>query len=147
MLNDPAPVPHRGFRNYLIVSSVVIFLAALYIGGIFHSRWQDTRALEEKAAAQRREQDQQVVQGMGGNRFEILGFYASPAAIHPGDTTDLCYSVSNAKTVTLEPQPHPVWPAFSHCVQVDPHKTITYTLTADDGTGHTKVSTVEVEVR
>lgn len=147
MLKDATPEPSDGFRNYWIVSSVVILLAALYVGWIFYSRWQDNRALEEKAAAQRRAQDERTVQGMGGNRFDILGFYANPASIHSGDTTDLCYSVSNAKTVKLEPQTHPVWPAFSHCVQVTPRKTTTYTFTAEDGAGHTKEAKVEVKVR
>ena len=147
MLSDPAPERRVGFRNYFIVSSVFILLAALYVGWTFYSRWQDNRALEEKAAAQRRARDEQIVEGMGGNRFEILGLYANPVRIHHGDTAGLCYSVSNAKTVKLEPQTNPVWPAFSHCVQVTPLKTTTYTFTAEDGTGHTKVAKVTVDVR
>ncbi len=147
MLNDPAREPRTGLRNYWIISSVMILLAAGYVGWVFYSRWEDNRALEQKAAAQRRAQDQQTVAGMGGNRFEILGFYANPASIHRGDTADLCYSVSNARTVKLEPQTRPVWPAFSHCVQVTPRKTTTYTFTAEDGAGHTKAAKVTVEVR
>src|ERR1700690_2765525 len=137
MLNDPVSKPRTGRRNYFIVSSAVMLLAALYVGWIFYSRWQDDRVLEQKAATQRRVQDEQTVEGMGGNRFEILGFYANPASIHRGDTADLCYSVSNAKTVKLEPQTNRVWPAFSHCVQVAPQKTTAYTFTAEDGAGHT----------
>ena len=147
MWHDPAPDLRRGFRSYLIISGVGILLAAGYLGWVFYSRWEDNRALEQKAAAQRRAQDQQTVAGMGGNRFEILGFYANPASIHRGDTADLCYSVSNARAVKLEPQTRPVWPAFSHCVQVTPRKTTTYTFTAEDGAGHTKAATVTVEVR
>lgn len=147
MLNDSAREPQSGLRNYLMVSGGVVLLAGLYVAWIFYSRWQDNRALEQKAAAQRQSQDEQTVEGMGGNRFDILGFYADPASVHRGDTVDLCYSVSNAKTVKLEPQPHPVWPAFSHCVQVMPQKTTSYTFTAQDGAGHTKVAKVEVQVR
>jgi hypothetical protein len=147
MLNDPAREPRTGLRNYWIISSVMILLAAGYVGWVFYSRWEDNRALEQKAAAQRRAQDQQTVAGMGGNRFEILGFYANPASIHRGDTADLCYSVSNARAVKLEPQTRPVWPAFSHCVQVTPRKTTTYTFTAEDDAGHTKAAKVTVEVR
>src|ERR1700722_12545207 len=147
MLNDPAREPRTGLRNYWIISSVMILLAAGYVGWVFFSRLVDNRALEQKAAAQRRAQDQQTVAGMGGNRFEILGFYANPASIHRGDTADLCYSVSNARTVKLEPQTHPVWPASRHCVQVAPGNTTTYTLTAEDGAGHTQVAKAVVEVR
>ena len=49
--------------------------------------------------------------------------------------------------MTLEPQTHPVWPAFSHCVQVTPRKTTTYKFTAEDGAGHTKEAKAEVKVR
>jgi hypothetical protein len=147
MLNGSGPQTRNGPRNYLLILGVTILLAALYVGWTFYSRWQDSRGLEEKAAAQRRAQDQRTVEAMGGDRFEILGFYANPASIHAGDTADLCYSVSNAKTVKLEPQPRPVWPAFSHCVQVTPRQTTTYTFTAEDGAGHTKDAKVEVNVR
>ena len=147
MWHDPAPDLRRGFRSYLIISGVGILLAAGYLGWVFYERWEDNRALQEKTAARRRAQDRQTVEGMGGNRFEILGFYANPANIHRGDSADLCYSVSNARTVKLEPQTHPVWPAFSHCVQVAPGNTTTYTLTAEDGAGHTQVAKAVVEVR
>ena len=83
MLKDATPEPSSGFRNYWIVSSVMILLAALYVVWIFYSRWQDNRALKEKAAAQRRAQDERTVQGMGGDRFEILGFYANQRAFIP----------------------------------------------------------------
>jgi len=146
MLSDPAPETHTGFGKYLIFSSVVLLLAGLYVGWIFLSRWQANQALEEKAATQRRAQDRQTFEMMGGDRFEILGFYADPGSIRPGETAELCYSVSNAKSVTLEPPSEPVWPAFGRCVHVSPHKTTTYTLTAGDAAGHTKSAAIQVEV-
>jgi hypothetical protein len=147
MLSDPAPDKHTGFGKYLIYSGVVLLIAGLYVGWIFFSRWQANQALEQKAATERRTQDRKTFEMMGGNRFEILGFYADPASIRAGETTELCYSVSNAKSVTLDPPSEPVWPAFSRCVHVSPRKTTTYTLTAADAAGHTKDATVKVEVR
>jgi hypothetical protein len=147
VLNDPVPEPRARLRNHLIVSGVVFLLVGVYLGWVFFSRWEEDRALEEKAAARRRAQDRQTFEMMGGNRFDILGFYADPRSIRAGETADLCYSVSNAKSVKLEPQSQAVWPAFSHCVQVSPRKTTRYTLTAEDADGHTKTSAVEVEVR
>ena len=147
MLNDPAPETHTRFSKYLILSGVVLLLAGLYVGWVFYSRWQANQALEEKAATGRRTQDRQTFEMMGGNRFDILGFYADPVSIRAGETAELCYSVSNAKSVTLEPPSEPVWPAFSRCVHVSPRKTTTYTFTAEDAVGHTKTATVKVEVR
>jgi uncharacterized protein YneF (UPF0154 family) len=147
MLTDPAPETPTGFEKYLIFSGVVLLLAGLYVGWVFLSRRQANQALEEKAATERRARARQSFEMMGGNRFDILGFYADPVSIRPGETAELCYSVSNAKSVTLEPPSEPVWPAFSRCVHVSPHKTTVYTLTAEDAAGHTKTATVNVEVR
>ena len=67
--------------------------------------------------------------------------------MHRGEEVDLCYGVSNAKTVTLVPQPNAVWPSYSRCVQVSPQKTTTYTLTVTDAAGNTKSASLTVEVR
>jgi len=146
MLNDP-PEALTGFSKYLIFSGVALLLAGIYVGGVFLSRWQANQALEEKAAAGRRSQDRQTFEMMGGDRFDILGFYADPRSIRAGETAELCYSVSNAKSVKLEPPSEPVWPAFSRCVHVSPRKSTTYTFTAEDAAGHTKSATVQVKVR
>ena len=146
---DPEVNPklRAGIRTYLIVSAVVLGLGLAYVGWVFFSRWQGNRAIEERAAAERRAQAEQTFEGMGGERFEILTFYALPGEIRPGEEVDLCYGVSNAKSVTLEPQKNAVWPSYSRCVKVSPRKTTTYTLTAIDAAGHSKTSTVTVEVR
>jgi hypothetical protein len=67
--------------------------------------------------------------------------------IHKGDTAQLCYGVANAKTIKLEPQSNPVWPSYSHCVDVSPAKTTTYTLTVSDSTGNTKSESLQLRVR
>jgi hypothetical protein len=126
---------------------VALLVAALYVGWVFLNRWQANQALEEKAATERRSQDRQTFEMMGGNRFDILSFYANPGSIRAGETAELCYSVSNAKSVKLDPPAEPVWPAFSRCVHVSPRKTTTYTFTAEDASGQTKSATVKVEVR
>jgi hypothetical protein len=76
------------------------------------------------------------VEELGGSDFKILAFYASPGSIHRGDTVDMCYGVSNAKTVKLDPPEANVWPSANRCMQVTPKKTTTYTLTIDDGKGN-----------
>jgi hypothetical protein len=148
VLRDSAPESHAGFRIYLIVSVIAFLFVGLYVGWVFYSRLQANQAIAEKAAEKRRTQDQQSFEMMGGNRFDILGYSAYPATIHAGETSSLCYSVSNAKAVNIEPQTEePVWPAFIRCVHVSPRKTTKYTLTIGDGAGRTKTSTVEVNVR
>ena len=148
MLNDSAPDPRTGFRIYIIVSVVAFLFVGLYVGWVFYSRLLANQAIADKAAEKQRAKDQQTFEMMGGNRFDILGYTAYPATIQLGEKSSLCYSVSNAKTVNIEPQTEePVWPAFSRCVHVSPRKTTKYTLTIDDGAGHTKTATVEVKVQ
>ncbi len=129
------------------MSASLFGLAILYVGWVFFSRWQENREIEEKAAAQKRAEDQRAVEMLGGNSFDILAFYASPGTIRRGETAKLCYGVSGAKSVRLEPQSDPVWPSYSRCVTVSPQKDTSYTLTAEDSAGHTKTATLLVQVR
>jgi hypothetical protein len=137
-------------RNPLLYSSIAIGIALLYVGWIFFSRWQENQAIEQKTkeekAQKQRENDRAALELLGGRELAIQMFYASPGAIHRGESTQLCYGVANAKTVKLEPQSNPVWPSLSRCVGVAPAKTTTYTLTIEDASGNTKSQTLEVIV-
>lgn len=135
------------YKRFLAVWCVLVGIVLIYVGYVFYSRSEDVRRIQEEAAEKKRAQDAEAVESMGGSQFDILNFYADPGAIHRGDSVKLCYAVSNAKSVTLEPQSNPVWPSYSRCVSVSPEKTTTYTLTATDAAGHTKSSTLEVQVR
>jgi hypothetical protein len=148
MLSNSAPETRSGFRIYLMVSAVAFIFVGLYVGWIFYSRWEANQALVEHAAEKQRSKDEQAFEAMGGNRFDILSYAANPSTIHAGEKSLLCYSVSNAKAVNIEPQSEePVWPAYSRCVHVSPRKTTTYSLTIGDGAGHTKTGAVEVTVQ
>jgi hypothetical protein len=148
VLNDSVPDRRTGFRIYLIVSVVAFLFVGLYIGWVFYSRWESNQSIAEKEAEKQRAKDQQTFEMMGGNRFDILVFAADPPIVRVGEKSSLCYSVSNAKAVKIEPEAEePVWPAYSRCVYVSPRKDTTYTLTIEDGAGHTKSATVEIGVR
>lgn len=103
MLTEPERKPLSGARNPLLYTSLLVLLSMLYAGWVLFSRRQEVREMEEKAKAEKLAEDQKIVESLGGNRFEILNFYASPPVIHRGETAQLCYGVSNAKAVHLEP--------------------------------------------
>jgi hypothetical protein len=151
MASDPVPEQRSILKNPLLYSSAILVVALLAVVFVMFSRWLDARNLERQAAQQRaekqHEEDQLAVEQMGGKEFAILDFYASPKIIRRGESAQLCYGVSNAKSVKLEPQEQPVWPSLARCVDVSPRKTTTYTLTIENGTGGTKSATVEVQVR
>lgn len=155
MLNDPTPEPSEptsGKRKFLFLTGVILLAGGIYVGVTFYSRWEANQAIQEKiqgqAAEKERSQNQQAVDAMGGNRFDILQYYSDPAEIRTGEQSELCYSVSNAKTVKIDPAPEdPTWPAYQRCVHVSPRKTTKYTLTIEDAAGNTKSAALEVQVR
>jgi hypothetical protein len=151
MASDPLSRPKSILRNPLLYSSAVLLFASLIVAFVVISRWQDRRNMERQAAQEQREkqheQDRLAVEQLGGKEFRILNFYASPTVIRHGQTAELCYGVANAKSVKLEPQAPPVWPSVAQCVDVSPTKSITYTLTIEDGAGKTQSQDVEIKVR
>jgi hypothetical protein len=151
MLVRPDPLSKSIFRNPLLYSSLILIGAALAVGWILFSRWQQTRDFERRRTEQRtqqhQEQDRMTLKQMGGKELAIQNFYASRAVIRRGQSVQLCYGVANAKSVKLEPQSSPVWPSYSRCVDVTPSKTTTYTLTIADAAGNTQSESLEVKVR
>jgi hypothetical protein len=149
-----APVKPRAktlLKNPLLYSSLLVGAALLVVIWIFYSRWQENHSIErrtrEEASRKQRENDRIALQQLGGKELAIQSFYASPGAIHKGESLQLCYGVANAKVVKLEPQPNAVWPSYARCVNVSPPKTTTYTLTVSDAAGNTKSQSVQVNVR
>ena len=59
----------------------------------------------------------------------------------------MCYGVSNATAVKIEPGVEPIKPALSHCLEVFPKKTTTYTLKAEDAKGNSKSASLTITVR
>lgn len=151
MLSAPVPEKKPLLKTPLFFSSAILVAVFLGVVYVMVSRWQDSRNFERQAARERaekqHEQDRVAVEQLGGKEFAILGFYASPASIRRGDSAQLCYGVSNAKAVKLEPQSQPVWPSASRCVDVSPIKTTTYTLTVEDAGGKVLSQTVDIAVR
>ena len=151
MLTQPDPPKESAFKNPLLYSWAALAIVALIVAGILLSRWMENRGLEARAKQEKNqkqlEQDRITLEQMGGKELAIQNFYATPGTIRRGETVQLCYGVANAKSVKLEPQSNPVWPSYSHCVDVTPAKSTTYTLTIADSAGSTKSQSLEVKVR
>ena len=84
----------------------------------------------------------------GGDQLKILGFNAAVTGEIPaGSRVVMCYGVSNADQVKIEPGVEPIKPALSHCLEVFPKQTTRYTLTAKDGQGNSKSASLTIRVR
>jgi hypothetical protein len=151
MAEPPETKKPNALRNLWMGFGAVALIVLAYVGYTMWSRkTQDADlAYKQQAAksAQQRESDAAAVEELGGSDFKILAFYASPGLIHRGETVDMCYGVSNAKTVKLDPPEGNVWPSANRCLQVTPKKTTTYTLTIDDGKGKTANQQLTVTVK
>jgi hypothetical protein len=150
MLERPEQKTARVLRNMWTGFGVVAVIVIAYTAFVFWSRWQENSdlAAKQKAAQASAQRDaaEKSVAVLGGSDFKIISFYATPGKIQRGDTVDMCYGVSNAKAVKLEPPVANVWPSVDRCIQVAPKKTTTYTFTADDGKGNAKTAQLTIEV-
>ena len=80
-----------------------------------------------------------VVTVSNGQLARIVSFSANPTTIDVGASSQLCWVVENATTISIAPGVGTV--AASACVTVSPTTTTTYTLTARNGQGEVTAST------
>jgi hypothetical protein len=73
-----------------------------------------------------------------GQLSRIISFSASPASITSGGSSQLCWNVENATTVSINPGVGTV--QASACTTVSPTSTTTYVLTARNGVGSVTAS-------
>jgi hypothetical protein len=132
-----------------VITFMVLSILCIYLGWTFYSRWQDNRVLVRRIEERKAAQDHAVAKAYkayGEGRLTILDFYANPGTIHPGQKAQLCYSVSNADSVRIEPPVKDVWPSLSRCVDVTTKRETVYKLIAEDSSGQTKTATTKVKI-
>jgi hypothetical protein len=135
--------PFPLLRRMMILLAFAVVAAAIYDGGIFYSRWNERRKAEQANAKSEADHARQAIDSVGGGGLKILNFYAAPGSIR---RARLCYGVTGAKNVRLEPPVEEVWPAITRCVQVSPAKDTEYKLIADDGQGHSTAESAVVRI-
>jgi hypothetical protein len=133
-------------RRILPYTAIAIALAAIYSGATLYSRYTDARDADQRAKAREAATNEKIVKMFGGDDLTILSFAAEPGLIAPGEKVEMCYGVSNAATVKIEPDAPPLKPAVTHCFEIRPRKTTRYTLTAADAQGHHKEGSLTIRV-
>ena len=133
-------------RRILPVLSVAVIAAIAYDGWIFYSRWKSRRDGEAAEKAEETRRAQQSIDLLGGTKFRIINFYASPRTVRHGEKTELCFGVYGAKKVQILPDLGELHPAVSDCQQISPLRDTQYELAAQDGAGHTLKAKVDVKV-
>jgi hypothetical protein len=145
-LTEPDLPPANPLRKVLPFTSIAVLVALAYVGYIFYSRRQDVKQAEQQAAARQAADARKVASLYGGDELKILNFYATAGPLHRGESAQLCYSVSNAQSVRIEPDVHDVPVSYSNCAKIAPKKDTVYTLTATDKKGNTEQATLKMRV-
>lgn len=133
-------------RKLLPIMTVILALVAARTAWVFYSRHHAKTVAEEQERQKKREEARQVTEMLGNGQVKILNLSLDPGIIHAGNESELCYGVSNATSVTIEPIGK-VDPAYARCFKVAPRKDTTYNLTAQDAAGHTATATLKLQVR
>jgi hypothetical protein len=133
-------------RRALPFLGLLIAAALLYDGFVFYSRWSSNRSAAE-AQEERQAEERNAVVKTVGEGLKIVSFYAAPSKIARGGHANLCYGVSGAANVRIEPPVDAVWPALTRCVPVSPSKDTEYKLIAEDGKGASASKSTAVAVR
>jgi hypothetical protein len=77
---------------------------------------------------------------------KITAFYARDLIVTEGASTVLCYGVSNAKSVRLDPPVESISPSLNRCIEVHPKAETRYTLTAEGSAGQSVSESVTIRV-
>jgi hypothetical protein len=77
---------------------------------------------------------------------KITAFYARDLIVTEGGSTVLCYGVSDAKSVRLDPPVESITPSLNRCIEVRPKGETLYTLTAVGSGGQTVSQSVTIRV-
>ncbi len=144
---DEPRKPFALLRSIMPFLGILVLAGAIYDGWIFYSRWSGNRQAEQARADKATEQARRAIDMVGGGGLKIVSFYAAPGEIARGGETSICYGVTGAKTLRLEPPVKEVWPAMGRCFEVSPRKDTEYKLVAEDGAGHSTAQSVAVKVR
>jgi hypothetical protein len=138
-------------RKLLPYTTLAVILAAIYSGWTLYSRYQSAREADQRVhdtqTQKSASQAQTVIDEYGGGKLAILSFHVEPQVASAGERVLVCYGVANATEVTIEPRIEDVKPSVSRCLEVHPTTSVTYTLTARDGSGASQMQTARVEIR
>ncbi|MEJ2245415.1 MAG: hypothetical protein P8Y80_04895 [Acidobacteriota bacterium] len=130
--------------RYMWIVAVVV-LIMIYLGWIYYSRWSDTSDFMQHIEENQQPQNQSI-SDVYSSSLSILNFYAIPQTIRSGETAQLCYGVSNAESIQIEPSVKNVWPSYSRWVDIVPVSNTVYKLTAVDADGNEVTKDTAIKV-
>lgn len=151
LTDPPQQVPPRakkGLAALLPYTTIALIIAVLYVAWVFYSRYESNKQLASRLAAEQESKRKAVVGAVfGSGEIRFTAFDVADSVLRRGKSTQLCYGVENAKTVTIEPSVAKLKPTYHSCFDIAPKTTTTYTITAYDGGGHKESKSLTLQVR
>lgn len=139
----PTGEEKRSHAPFVIAASAV---ALIFAGWVLYARSTSTPSIEAARPATA-ERNAETVRYYGNGQLKVLSFYANPAEVKRGTRALVCYGVSNAESVRIEPSAGETWPSTGRCLEVTPSKDTDYKLTARDSAGHEDTRTFTLHVK
>ncbi len=115
----------------------------VFLGWVLYARGSSTPTIEAARPADT-QRNADTVAYYGNGQLKVLSFYANPPEVKRGGRALVCYGVSNAASVRIEPPLGETWPSTSRCVEVTAAKDTDYKLTARDAAGHEETRTINL---
>jgi hypothetical protein len=126
-----------------VVAAIAVSLP--FIGWALFARGP-TGLQSHSAASLAAQRNAQTVAYYGNGRLKVLAFYANPVEVQRGSRALVCYGVSNAASVSIQPPLGETWPSTARCLEVMATEDTEYKLTARDSDGHEEARAVTLRV-
>jgi hypothetical protein len=124
---------------------IPIVAAILYLGWVFGFQ-RGRFGIGSPPQAINTAAKQEFDRTYSGDSVKIINFYPRDTILTEGNKTLLCYGVTNAKSVRIDPPVDGVSPALSRCVEVEPKHETHYTLTATGADGRSVSQSTSVQI-
>jgi hypothetical protein len=151
--NSPAGQPEMPgkqdtpLKKILPYTTAALVAALLYVAYIFYQRHEaDVQAQAQIEAKQQADRERTLKAVFGDGEIRFTTFSIDTTSLRRGDIARLCYGVENATSVKLDPPIETLKPTYLHCLDISPKVTTKYTITAEDGKGHSKSESLELKV-
>jgi hypothetical protein len=134
-------------KKILPYTTVALVIAVLYVAYVFYSRHESDVEAEARIEAQKQEARERTLHTVfGDGEIKFSQFTIDTQSLKRGETARLCYGVENATAVKLDPPIEQLKPTYLHCMDISPKVTTKYTITAEDGKGHSKSESLTLPV-
>ena len=137
------PPSERRTSTPFVIASIAV--SVLFLGWVLFTRGPAITHTDT-VSPQSTQRNADTVAYYGNGQLKVLSFYASPTEVRRGSRALVCYGVSNATEVRIEPVAGETWPSTGRCMEITAAKDTEYKMIARDSAGHEETRTLNLHV-